>query len=123
MAREIAANDTYRERLLKHIPSEVLGVFLAVNGVVLANTAAWWPHLILLGIFLAATWLWLQFIEGVGSILQLVMSVLAFLVWAMTIQGPFTAMIPGYQLWIGSIALIVFSGLVAPIVLGIARRG
>jgi hypothetical protein len=117
MAREINAGDSYRERLLKLIPSEVLGTYMAVNAALISmdpstmSTVLLW---VVFGICLAVTPLWLWFGQGVRKVLQIVLTSIAFVIWVMTVSGPFTT-IPDYKPVIGTVFLILFSGLIAPL--------
>ena len=117
MAREINTGDSYRERLLKLIPSEVLGTYMAVTAALVSmdpstmSTVLLW---VVFGICLAATPLWLWFGQGVRKVLQIVLTSIAFVIWVMTVSGPFTT-IPDYKPVIGTVFLILFSGLIAPL--------
>jgi hypothetical protein len=121
MGRPVKETDKYRERLLKNIPSEVLGVFVATNGIFLSMVespaVAQW---LVFGVCLVATPFWLYFFQDVKGPAQIVMATLAFVVWVMSIEGPFTS-IEGYQTYIGSISVILLSGLIAPIVTKFAK--
>jgi hypothetical protein len=115
MARVINANDSYRERLLKVIPSEVLGVYMAANGAVVSmDPSPVWLQWVIFVIALAATPLWLIYFQSVRSVLHNVLAGIGFLIWVMALGGPFMT-IPGYQPAIGSVFLIVFSGFAAPL--------
>jgi hypothetical protein len=117
MAREINTGDNYRDRLLKLIPSELLGTYMAVNAALISmdpstmSTVLLW---VVFGICLAATPMWLWFGQGVRKVLQIVLTSIAFVIWVMTVSGPFTT-IPGYKPFIGTVFLILFSGLIAPL--------
>ena len=117
MAREINTGDNYRDRLLKLIPSELLGTYMAVNAALISmdpstmSTVLLW---VVFGICLAATPLWLWFGQGVRKVLQIVLTSIAFVIWVMTVSGPFTT-IPDYKPVIGTVFLILFSGLIAPL--------
>jgi hypothetical protein len=106
--------DDYRKRLLKTIPSEVLGAYLAANGLILSMAAPAWMLWIIFAICLAATPFWLYLYQDVRSVLQIVLSSIAFIIWAMTVNGPFNT-IGGYQNYYGSVLLVLFSGLIAPL--------
>jgi hypothetical protein len=102
--------------MLKHVPTEILGAYLAVAGLLAtidagtALTVAQWVNF---GLFLVATPLWMIFVSRVTSIWQNVLSTVAFLIWVMTIVGgPFAFMPPA----IGSASVIVFSAVIAPVV-------
>ncbi len=118
MAREINGGDGYRERLLKLIPSEVLGTYLGVNAVIISMEPTTLSTVLLWGVFaicLLLTPLWLWFGQGVKKPLQLVVTSIAFIIWAMTITGPFTT-IPDYKPFIGTVFLVLFSGVIAPLI-------
>ena len=107
--------DDYRKRLLKTIPSEVLGAYLAANGLIISMaTPPGWMLWVIFAISLAATPFWLYLYQDVRSAMQIVLSSMAFIIWAMTVNGPFNT-IPGYQNYYGSVLLVLFSGLIAPI--------
>lgn len=108
--------DGYNDRVLKYIPAEVVTLYLSIDGLVRAK-----QHLPVLswGLFafgLLATVLHLRFSAGVTKPLQLVVSAVAFCVWAVTIGSP-SAYIPGYDAIYGAIALPIFTflaGLIKP---------
>ena len=118
MARPVNNQDSYRERLLKNIPSEVLAVYVSAIGIMATGgeDLPIWLQWLMFVLFLAATPLWLVFAQGVRTVWQNVMASVAFVVWAMTFaNGPFGT-IPGYQEVWGSGFLLLFSGIVAPLV-------
>lgn len=108
--------DGYNDRVLKYIPAEVVTLYLSVDGLVRAK-----PHSPALswGLFafgLLATVLYLRFSAGVTKPLQLVVSAVAFFVWALAIGSP-SSHIPGYDPIWGAIALPIFTflaGLIKP---------
>lgn len=115
MARAINSQDNYRERLLKQIPSEVLAVYIAGLGLILSLEAPpVWLQWLIFGLCLVATPFWLIYSQKVRSVLQNILAGISFVLFCMTIPGPFTA-IEGYQPIIGSLLLLVFIGLVAPL--------
>jgi hypothetical protein len=110
------APDGYNDRVLKYIPAEVVTLYLSVDGLVRAkqNSAALSWGLFAFG--LLATILYLRFSAGVTKPLQLVVSAVAFCVWAISIGSPSTY-IPGYDAVYGAIALPIFTfvaGLIKP---------
>jgi uncharacterized membrane protein len=117
MSRQINSGDNYRERLLKLIPSELPGTYMAANAALTSmdpstrSTVLSW---VVFGICLAVTPLWLWFGQGFRKVLQIVLTGIAFVIWVMTMSGPFTT-IPGYKPFIGTVFLILFSGLIAPL--------
>ncbi|MDH3588898.1 MAG: hypothetical protein OEQ74_05805 [Gammaproteobacteria bacterium] len=82
--------DAYADKLLKLIPAEVIGVYLAMTSILqgAGNIHAPVPWLVFIfGIF--ATWFYLRFTLKVKETRQLVLTALAFCIWAFTIGGPF----------------------------------
>ncbi|MGE3163326.1 MAG: hypothetical protein AB7O52_00295 [Planctomycetota bacterium] len=123
MARAINADDKYRERLLKHIPSEVLGVYLAAAGLITSlDDPPVWLLWVLFGLCLVATPFWLVFFMDVKSVLQNVLGCVAFIIWVMTLTGGPFERIDGFETYIGSILLLVFTGLVAPLVAKLCKN-
>ena len=117
MARPINQNDTYRERLLKHLPTETLGTFMAANGVIMSmDSPPGWMLWVVFIICLGLTPLWLIYGQGVKSVAQNVLAAVAFVLWVMTLSGGPFGVIPGYPPLLGSVLLIIFSGIVAPLV-------
>ena len=117
MARAITQQDEeeYSKRLLKNIPSEIIGVYLAINGMLAANAQTpGWVYWIIFGALLVLCPLWLKYGQNVKQTWQLVLSTIAFVIWAMTVPGAFGA-VP-YAATIGGALVIIFTGIVAPMV-------
>lgn len=122
MSRTINNSDNYRERMVKQIPSEVLGVYIAANGAILSmDSPPIWLQWVVFVICLAATPLWFIVYQQVKSVTQNVLAATAFVVWAMTIEGPFTT-IPGYQVGYGAVLLMIYSGLAGPMVAKLIKQ-
>jgi len=91
MARQITSENSYREKLVKVIPTEIIGAYVALQAVFTAyidkiSTIAFWGVLILLTVF---TPLYLRKIYGVLDRKQIACSTGSFLVWAYSLGGPF----------------------------------
>lgn len=118
MAREINTSDNMREMVLKNIPSESIAGIVAVNGAIMSMTDTGTAQTVLLwitfAICLAATPLWLYFGMNVRKPLQIVVASVAFVIWVMTMEGPFTT-IPGYELYIGTVILTLYTVVVSPL--------
>ncbi|MGH8512225.1 MAG: hypothetical protein ACREU9_06505 [Gammaproteobacteria bacterium] len=113
MGQAINSNDTYSDRVLKNIPSDVLGAYLAASGMMISSDAPAVLQWIVFGICAIAAPFWLYFYQGVKSILQCILAFIAFFLWVMAAGGPFSGI--GVAQMIGSVGLILFSGLVAPL--------
>lgn len=120
----VAPLDGYFDRVIKYIPSDVVGAWIAVTGII-KSLKTGDPNFVTIqwiafgvGVILTAAWTWRQTSEAgkTTAISQISMSTLAFVVWVVALGGPF-AMLPGYQDYYGSLLLIGFTaaaGLVIP---------
>lgn len=117
MARAIMVNDEseYSKRLLKNIPSEIVGAYLAINAMLNANPETpIWLSWSIFGVLLVLCPIWLRFGQDVRKAWQLVLSTIAFVIWTMTLPGAFED-VP-YAASIGGALIIIFSGIIAPMV-------
>ena len=114
-----AKADRYMDRLLKYIPAEIVAVFILVNGLVEKldhNAAEYLP--ILWGVFIlfsVLTPLYLLRIQKVKKIVQLLISLVSFLVWVFALGGPFLTL-GWYNPIYGEILLPVFTIIIALVV-------
>lgn len=101
------------DRLLKLIPGETTAVYLSLQGFITSaldgeagqlQTWLW----IIVGVLALGNILYLRQSQAVSDPVQLTILTVAFLIWVMTIGGPF-AMIPGYQPFMGSVILGLFT--------------
>lgn len=122
MPRPIDRDDTYMPMLLKNIPSEVVAAYVAVLGFIASVGAPSWVPWIAFGIALVSVPLWLVFGQGVKSPLQIILSTVAFPIWDMSLSGGAFQTIPGYETLIGSVILVIFTMLVAPLVSMLIRK-
>ncbi|MEL7245888.1 MAG: hypothetical protein AAF063_21635 [Cyanobacteria bacterium J06643_5] len=110
--------DTYFDKVIKYIPADIVGAWLAVDGLiqgagdkVAANTS--WVAFII-GIIITALWTHKQTQEPKKppAITQIVISTCAFIVWVYASGGPF----PNaglYNATYGSLFLILYTLVVA----------
>jgi hypothetical protein len=84
--------DDYQGRLLKYIPAEVVAVYVFLDGV-LRSAAPGLPIPIIRWVvfvaLLGGTWLYLQRVEEVSRVQQLLISTVAFVIWVFSLGGPF----------------------------------
>jgi len=92
--REQPKLDTYQERLLKYIPTEVVTTYVFLDGVLRSASATfpvaalrWFVFVVLL----FGTWFYLNRVEKVTRRQQLVISTVAFGLWVFSLGGPFAA--------------------------------
>ncbi|MBN1835819.1 MAG: hypothetical protein JW820_08205 [Spirochaetales bacterium] len=109
MGRAIRRQDnSFLKALLKLIPSEVVAVFIFVQGIL---PEALIPHLVVAGFLVAITPLYLHFAMGVRSPCQLVVSTVSMAVWIYALgQGPVRFLpSPYYEPWYGSVLLALWT--------------
>jgi hypothetical protein len=120
MGRAIEQENTFLQILLKLIPSEVIAVFVFIQGVLPRQII---PHLVVTLLLVAITPVYLSWATGVRSRPQLVISTLSLVVWiyAMGI-GPLRFVRPPYyEPWHGAVALAIWT-LVPPMFLARGRE-
>jgi hypothetical protein len=111
--------DTYEARLFKLIPSEVIAMYIFLDGVMRsapANVPAQAIRWAVFGTLLCGTWFYLERVADVSKKAQLAASTLAFAVWVFSLGGPFAAY-PWYSYIYGAVLLPLYTFGVA-IVLG-----
>lgn len=107
--------DEYFDRVIKYIPSDLVGAWIAVTGFVPNektdpnSTNVLW---ICFGIGLILTPLWtaLQTREKgqPTAVLQIIVATVAFAIWVIALGRPFDT-IHGYQQYYGSLLLVAFT--------------
>jgi len=110
--------DTYFSRIVKYIPSDVVGVWVAASGVIRGDTDA--PTNLLLwitfciGVVLTAAWTLKQTKdpEKRPAVTQTAISTASFVVWVFALGEPF-ASLPFYRPSYGSLLLIFYTAFVA----------
>lgn len=117
--------DTYRERLLKYIPAEIVVFYVAVYGIAYAILAAdpafslvarW---VLIAGI--VATPLYLLEAEHVTDWVQLVISTAGFVLWGFGLGVVPLSELPGYNQIAASLALPLYV-FISPIIEGMPER-
>jgi len=119
MGRSIEQDNSFLQVLLKLIPSEVIAVFIFVQGVMPGRL---WPHLVMALVLVGLTPLYLSFAAGVKSRAQLVLSTCSMVVWIYAMgTGPLRFVRPPYyEPWHGAVLLALWT-LVPPMIL--SQRG
>ena len=132
MAREINATQPYNDKLVKLIPTEIVGAYMVLAGILGYATAGaptkvrissipripeseLRPILIQIVFFilLVLTPIYLKKISKVSNNKQLLITTLSFVVWVYTLGGPFIVWNIYYPL-IGSVVLVLWS-LITPL--------
>ncbi len=101
--------DGYGDKLLKLIPAEVIALYMAMDGVINDNgDNSTFLTLLVFGIGIFATWFYLKIFLKVDNYPQIIISMLAFAIWAINIGHGFQqeALVkPSYA----ALALLVFT--------------
>lgn len=116
MGRAIRREDnSFLKALLKLMPSEIVAVYLFLQGVLPERLV---PHLVVSALLVALTPLYLRCAMEVRSAPQLVVSTLSMVVWIYALgMGPVRFLgAPYYEPWYGSAALAIWT-LLPPILL------
>lgn len=109
--------DTYFDKVVKYIPADIVGAWVAVTGLVASATepseGLLWAAFAI-GLVLTALWVWRQTtMPGRPvAITQIIISTAAFGVWVFALGGPF-ASLEFYSPLYGSLLLILYTLLVA----------
>ncbi len=119
MPRLVKEADPYLNSLLKYIPTEIVGAYLAIQGFIIAAKTDERLHILALLITSVALFVITPFylwrLQGVTRVAQLVLSTISFAIWVYTLGGPFVTW-GIYQPLIGSIILVIWT-LIIPIIL------
>jgi hypothetical protein len=115
MGRSIEQDNSFLQVVLKLIPSEVIAVFVFVQGVMPRLLV---PHLVVAVLLVAITPLYLSRAAGVRARAQLVVSTISLVVWIWAMgAGPLRFVpAPWYEPWHGAVALAAWT-LVPPMFL------
>ncbi len=108
MGRAIEQENSFLQVLLKLIPSEVIAVFIFIQGVM---PRVLMPHLVISLLLVCITPVYLYWAGGVRSRQQLVISTLSLVVWVYAMgAGPFRFVRPPwYEPWHGAVALALWT--------------
>ena len=115
MGRSIEQENSFLQVLLKLIPSEIIAVFVFIQGVMPHLLL---PHLLVALLLVGITPLYLSRAAGVSARPQLVVSTLSLVVWIYAMgAGPLRFVHPPwYEPWHGAVALAIWT-LVPPMFL------
>lgn len=107
MARQIKKDQEYLGRLLKLIPSEIVAVYLAIQGIIPAKSQKLGLLIISVVLFILTPF-YLRLAQKVKSIPQIALSSLSFVVWVFSMGGPFVHFFQ-YDPWISSVILFLWT--------------
>jgi hypothetical protein len=124
MAREVNSTQPYSDKLVKLIPSEIIGAYMVLSNI-LGYTAGSMqasviqkpvtendlkPVLLQIVFFvlLVLTPVYLRKISKVKNVSQLIVTTMSFVIWVYTLGGPFAVWGIYYSI-IGSVVLVLWS--------------
>jgi hypothetical protein len=105
-------DDSYRERLVKYIPSETIALFIALYGTTyyISGSETWYPlmarWILVAGILGTVLYLWQA--EGVTDLVQLGISTIGFVIWACALGVVTVASLPYYNAVVAAVLLLVW---------------
>jgi hypothetical protein len=103
--------DSYREKLVKYIPAEVVALYLTLDVICRSNPTERGLRWFILVFGCVATPLYLWRIQRVRKWVQLLVSTAAFVVWTFALGGPFVSL-SWYKAIYGALLLPIFTFLV-----------
>ena len=109
--------DTYRDRLIKYIPTEVVAIYLAELGVVKVADPTQIPIVtvewVLFGVTLLVSVIWQRRVMKVAKWQQVAIGTVAFFLWALSRGSPFDESWGGwYRPLYGTMLMMFFTFLI-----------
>ena len=109
--------DTYKDRLLKYIPAEIVAIYLALLSVLKTAPPSTTPIVtvewIVFGIILIVTVPWQLKIVKIAKWQQVTIGTVAFVFWAISLGDPFdTSWKAWYQPLYGTMAMMLYTFLI-----------
>lgn len=117
MAREINDKQQFSDKLVKFIPTEIIGAYMALAGFLGFNPVSSMPQKddmpimliqVVFFILLVLTPLYLWKVSNVNNKLQLAIATVSFCVWVYTLGDPFDVW-KLYNPYISSVTLVLWS--------------
>jgi hypothetical protein len=115
MPRLVQADDPYVTTVIKYIPTEIVGAYLAIQGFLIGSMPDL-EYLITLCVsaaLLVLCPLYLIFLQNVKKPVQIIVTAISYVIWLYTIKGPFVFW-GIYDYRIGSAIIVVWT-LVIPL--------
>lgn len=115
--------DTYWDRVIKYIPSDIVAAWTVVTGLISTDPTAPQKPLLWISFFIfvliTVWWVWKQTSQRnqPPAISQITVSTFSFIVWVFALGGPFATWEGFYRPLYGSLVLVVYSlvvGLILP---------
>jgi len=123
MPREVNSTQSYADKLVKLVPTEIVGAYMVLSGMIGVSPASSSKPtdmssaliIVVSIILLALTPLYLLRISRVKNVIQIVVTTLSFAIWVYTLGGPFVVAGIYYPI-IASIVLVLWQMIVPMIV-------
>lgn len=113
MAREVNTGSSFQDKVVKLIPTEIVGAYLVVLGIIApaeANKGEMSEYVMIFAFFflLVLTPVYLWRVGGVVNLVQLAVSTVSYVIWIYTLAYPFKYW-GLYYAEVGAVALILWS--------------
>jgi len=122
MPREVNDTQPFADKLVKLIPTEIVGAYMVLAGIIgFSPTSNSVPTdgmartliQVVFFILLILTPIYLRMVTGVSNLVQIIVTSISFIVWVYTLGGPFVVWKIFYPL-VSSVVLVLWS-LVTPL--------
>ena len=97
MPREVNSTQSYADKLVKLVPTEIVGAYMVLSGMIGFSQAT--PTapgglgniliVVVSVILLAFTPIYLVRVSGVKNVVQIIVTTISFIIWVYTLGGPF----------------------------------
>ena len=104
----LASYDNYYSRLVKLIPSEIIALYLALDGIASAMKQKEILLWVVFGIAVIGAWVYLGKMANVSQLTQRLLTIIAFAIWVYVFGGPF-AQLSWYDPGYGKLLLVVYT--------------
>ncbi|MEP6901878.1 MAG: hypothetical protein ABJA66_09015 [Actinomycetota bacterium] len=112
MAREVNNVQPFQDKVVKLVPTEIVGAYLVIMGIVAPTTSTdkWSQYSLISAFFflLVLTPVYLWRVSGVSNVVQLAVSTVSYVVWIYTLSYPFEYW-HWYNAKVGAVVLILWS--------------
>jgi hypothetical protein len=108
-------SNSFKDRLVKLIPSEIITAYVTIQGLISAYTGAgdkitlMW---VVFGALFVLTPIYLYFITDVRKWGQIIFTSIAFVIWVIAVGSPITTILNFPSIFIGSVLLVIYTLLI-----------
>jgi hypothetical protein len=107
--------NSFKDRLVKLIPSEIITAYVTIQGLISAYTGAgnketlMW---IVFAILFVLTPIYLYFVTDVRKWGQIIFTSIAFIIWVIAVGSPIPTILDFPSVFIGSVLLVIYTLLI-----------